>query len=127
MLLFIVFVIILFRSCSSTMEVMDKATAQNSVKTIVDQKQEKINSIKDQEFDCKIDAWKFEKTSSQYITIDGTTSCNRGKLVLKVYDGDSSQYIGNDTTYINNGIFKSLIRTSLNPNKIKVNFTIIKR
>jgi ABC-type transport system involved in Fe-S cluster assembly fused permease/ATPase subunit len=126
MLLFIVFVVILFRSCSSTMDIMDEATSKYSTSQSIE-KGSKTNSQNIKTFDCKIEAWKFQKTSSNYITVDGTTTCNNGKLVLKIYDGDSKDYIGNDTTYINNGTFKSLIRTSVNPNSLEVKFTIIER
>lgn len=126
MLLFIVFVVILFRSCSSTMDVMNEATSKHSALQKTEQGS-KTNSQNIKTFDCKIEAWKFQKTSSNYITIDGTTTCNKGKLVLKVYNGEGKEYIGNDTTYINNGTFKSLIRTSVHPNSLEIKFTIIER
>jgi len=121
MLLFIVFVVILFRSCSSTMDIMNEATSKSI------EKNSQTNNQNIKTFDCKIEAWKFHKTSSNYITVDGTTTCDNGKLVLKIYDGNTQNYIGNDTTYIKNGTFKSLIRTSVNPNSLEVKFTIIER
>ena len=131
MLLFIVFVVILFRSCSQTVDVMENAK-NNALQNKQEVSKTTNNDIENitpnvKIFDCNIEDWKFQKTSSQYITVDGTTTCNSGKLVLKIYDGDTSSYIGNDTTYIRNGIFKSLIRTSLSPSRLEIKFTILNR
>ena len=36
---------------------------------------------------CEVEDWRWY-TSSEYLTIEGTTTCAAGKIVLRVYEGE---------------------------------------
>ena len=60
---------------------------------------------------CKIKDWKPTYTGTiQALTIDGVATCDEGKIMLQLYDGegDAEKFIGVDTAYIRGHIFKAI-------------------
>ncbi len=60
---------------------------------------------------CKIKDWKPTYTGTmQALTIDGVATCDEGKIMLQLYDGegDVEKFIGVETAYIRGHIFKAI-------------------
>ena len=122
MLVFIIFVVILFRSCSQTMDILDevkKTTAtEKSIK--INTESPKANVIKEDA--CKIESWNYKQFTADSIKVDGVTTCMSGKLIIKLYDNNEN-YIGNKTTYIKGGAFNTYVDGTA-PSELHIKYTI---
>jgi len=128
MILFVVFVIVLFRSCSSTVEEMDaiknNVIENNTKPTITKSDIKNKNSTKS--FECKIEDWKYKQFTEDSIQIDGTTTCSNGRIVIKLYDGNTGNYISNKETYIRSGAFKTYV-DGIAPKNLEIKYSISSR
>ena len=74
--------------------------------------------------DCKVEDWRFLdfSTSTPRIKIEGTTTCEKGHITIRAYDG-SGKYIGNDNTFIRGHAFNAYIEGQV-PKDMSIKYTI---
>jgi len=72
---------------------------------------------------CTITSWKYSKYSSEYLVVDGKTSCTNGKIVLQIFD-ENKNNLGKQTDQVESGVFSIFFKTSSNPKGISLNYTI---
>jgi len=113
LLFFILIVVVSVKSCSTAFDTLDTV------------KSEAISEHKEKVAQCKVEDWKFSKSSNNYLTIDGTVSCDNGNMTLKVYDGITNEYLGNSSLHFRGGVFDTSVKTPKNPKKLNIEFTIM--
>lgn len=72
---------------------------------------------------CSIENWKYTKDSAEYIIIEGKTTCKNGQIILQIYD-ENNNNLGKESAYIKSGGFKVFLKTTSNPTRINLNYTI---
>lgn len=72
---------------------------------------------------CQIENWQFSRQSKAYFVVDGTTSCDKGKIVIQFYD-ENNTYLGNEFAYINAGTFKTYFKTNSNLTNLQIKYKI---
>jgi len=72
---------------------------------------------------CALETWKYSKYSSEYLVIDGKTTCSNGKIVLDVFD-ENNKFLGTETDSIESGIFNVFLKTNSNPTILNLKYTI---
>lgn len=74
---------------------------------------------------CKIEDWTYsEKAGSIYL--NGSTTCKSGKLIYRLYDGETDEFIASDFTYIDGFAFQSYTDGRM-PKSIKIKYVIEER
>ena len=71
---------------------------------------------------CDIEDWKFSEKADK-IYLNGTTTCQNGKMIFRLYDGVSGDFIGGDTAYIDGFVFQSFI-DGVVPQTLKIKYVI---
>jgi hypothetical protein len=71
---------------------------------------------------CKIEDWSYtEKADNIYI--NGSTSCEKGKLTYRLYDGKTHKFIASNFTYIEGFAFQSYT-DGVVPSSLEIKYTI---
>jgi hypothetical protein len=71
---------------------------------------------------CAIEDWTYaEKADSIYL--NGTATCSSGRLIYRLYDGRTGEFIASDTTYIRGFTFQSYTDGRV-PEKLKIKYVI---
>ena len=76
---------------------------------------------------CEIEDWKHTYTGMmELLVIDGVTTCDAGKIRLRLYDGecDTQEFIGVETAYINGHIFKAMLLQAEKPKALSIKYSI---
>jgi hypothetical protein len=71
---------------------------------------------------CEIEDWKYENKAGS-IYLNGTTTCPKGKLIYRLYDGQTGEFIASDETYIRGYSFQSYT-DGLVPQGMKLKYVI---
>ena len=61
---------------------------------------------------CKVEAWRWYHTASiDTLTIEGATTCAKGRLMLRVYEGknENRRFLGIDGAYIRGHTFTGMV------------------
>lgn len=90
--------------------------------TSATQSKKRTQATSDSSSGCKIEDWSFsEKASSIYI--NGTATCSTGKLIYRLYDGNTNKFITSGFTYIEGYAFQSYADGST-PGSLNIKYTI---
>lgn len=76
---------------------------------------------------CEIEDWQHTYTGMmEWLVIDGATTCDAGKIRLRLYDGegDTQEFIGVETAYINGHIFKAMLLQAEKPKALSIKYSI---
>jgi len=76
---------------------------------------------------CEIEDWTHHYTPMmQSLVIEGVTTCDTGKVSLRLYDGegDDRQFVGVDTAYIEGHIFKTILLPVESPDALSIKYSI---
>ncbi|MDE0239543.1 MAG: hypothetical protein OXQ84_05005 [bacterium] len=77
--------------------------------------------------ECEIEDWVYDYTAMmEAITIDGVTTCNSGKVRLRLYDGEGEgqKLLAVDTAYIEGHIFETIILQIEEPEVLSIKYSI---
>jgi hypothetical protein len=58
--------------------------------------------------ECKIEDWRYLQRTN-FVVIEGATSCATGKVIIRAYNGDGGDYIGNAMAYIEGYSFSAIL------------------
>jgi hypothetical protein len=98
---------------------------------IISMKEEKprsISTVKTNDIEtekCIVENWKYSNDSDEYLLLEGTTSCDKGQIILNIYSKNNGS-LGKESAYINDGIFKVYLQNSSNPKSLSIDYEIIK-
>lgn len=76
---------------------------------------------------CEIEDWKHTYTPMmRALLIDGVTTCNKGEIKLRLYDGEGEarKFVGVETAYIEGHIFKALLIPVAKPMALAIKYSI---
>lgn len=79
---------------------------QKTEKTVAATANKSANTAEKTSGVCDIEDWKFSEKADK-IYLNGTTTCSTGKLIFRLYDGQTGDFIGSNTTYIEGFVFQS--------------------
>lgn len=71
---------------------------------------------------CEIEDWRFYELAG-HVMIEGATTCKEGKLLIRVYDGETDEYLGNATAYIEGYTFEAIMQGSA-PSNLSIKYSI---
>jgi hypothetical protein len=74
---------------------------------------------------CAIEDWSFTDKADN-IYINGTATCEKGKLTYRLYDGKTHKFIASDFTYIEGFAFQSYT-DGVSPKNMEIKYTIDSR
>lgn len=77
--------------------------------------------------ECKIEDWKADyQAMMKALTIEGVTTCKAGMLQLRLYDGkgDTRQFVGVETAFIDGHIFEAIIMPTEKPKALTLQYSI---
>jgi hypothetical protein len=73
---------------------------------------------------CRIEDWTYaDKGSSIYL--NGTATCSTGKLIYRLYDGETGEFIASDFTFIEGFAFQSYT-DGRTPDKLRMKYVVEK-
>jgi hypothetical protein len=72
---------------------------------------------------CVIEDWRI-KTRGVYYWLNGTTSCERGKLSFSMYDGDSGDFLESSFHYFDGFVFDATTDLTTVPKNLKLKYVI---
>lgn len=72
--------------------------------------------------DCKVDGWRHYEDPLGIIAIDGSTTCECGRVHIRAYDGD--RFIGADTAFVEGYKFSARIPQAPMPSQMKIKTTV---
>lgn len=73
-------------------------------------------------FACEIEDWSYQsKANALYIS--GATTCKEGQLTLRVYDGNTDEFLASDYTYIEGYAFQIYIDSRV-PSSLNIKYSI---
>ncbi|MDC0932430.1 hypothetical protein OAR97_01150 [Arcobacteraceae bacterium] len=107
---------------------LNEKQIKERLKSIKEEKPRTISSIKSDAIEieeCMVENWKYAKDSDEYLLIEGTTSCDKGQIILNIYEKNNGS-LGKESAYINDGIFKVYLQNSSNPQSLSIDYEIIK-
>jgi hypothetical protein len=113
------------KQCVSQVE-LEMLSAQNSAKKLAKPSVAKSAGSPDlaekTSGSCAIEDWKYaEKANNIYL--NGTTTCPSGKLIYRLYDGQSGAFIGSNVTFIEGYAFQSYT-DGVTPKSVRIKYVI---
>ena len=57
---------------------------------------------------CQIEDWRWSYPTGRWILVEGTTTCETGKIIIRAYD-ESGEFVGTGTDYFEGYAFKAYI------------------
>ena len=43
---------------------------------------------------CEVEDWRWSGPSGGYLTIEGVTTCDTGRIMLRLYEGEGGKFLG---------------------------------
>lgn len=77
--------------------------------------------------DCKIEDWKWSAPIPNILIIEGVSTCETGRLTLRLYEGDGGAFIGVETAFIRGFAFKAMRTATAKPSALTIKYTIKRR
>jgi hypothetical protein len=72
--------------------------------------------------DCEVDAWRHYADLAGGISIEGSTTCQCGRVYLRAYDGE--RFIGADSASVRGYTFRAWIRDVPKPSDLNIKATV---
>ena len=73
--------------------------------------------------ECEIEAWTWN-TTGQYLIIDGVSTCDKGRIYLRMYDGNGG-FIGVERTRIKAHTFRAIYSSlKASPSDVSIKYSI---
>ena len=82
------------------------------------------------DWSCEIEDWRYRYDATQTLWIEGTTTCQEGKLLLRAYDsrGEKPKFLGVGDGYIQGHVFKLYIDdVETEPSALEIRAIIYRR
>ena len=74
---------------------------------------------------CEIEDWRWNPVpGTDFVMLDGVATCDKGKVALRLYEGDGGKFLGTDTAYIEQHIFQAMVQGIQSPNDIAIKYSI---
>lgn len=83
-----------------------------------------IVSVSAQEIKCKIEDWRSNVVFGNILQIEGVTSCNKGTIHIRLYDG--KKFIGLGMGVIEGNTFTTMTQGVSEPKNLKIKYSVSK-
>ena len=73
---------------------------------------------------CEIEDWRWQSMIGGMLMIDGVTTCDEGRAVLRLYEGDDGPFLGVADGYIEGHTFQALATDIPKPSALTIKYSI---
>ena len=73
---------------------------------------------------CEVEDWRWQSVIGDMLMIDGVTTCNEGKVVLRLYEGENGSFLGIGEGYIEGHAFQALATDIPKPSALAIKYSI---
>ena len=75
--------------------------------------------------ECSIEDWRWNAVpGTDFVMLDGVATCDKGKVALRLYEGEGGKFLGTDTAYIEQHIFQAMLQGIQSPPDIAIKYSI---
>ena len=75
--------------------------------------------------ECSIEDWRWNAVpGTGFVMLDGVATCDKGKVALRLYEGEGGKFLGTDTAYIEQHIFQAMLQSIQSPSDIAIKYSI---
>ena len=57
---------------------------------------------------CEVEDWRWSGPTGGYLTIDGVTTCDTGRIRLRLYEGENGKFLGVASSSIRGHTFEAI-------------------
>ena len=73
---------------------------------------------------CEIEDWRWHSMIAGMLMIDGVTTCNEGRVILRLYEGEDGPFLGIANSYIEGHAFQALANDIPKPSALAIKYSI---
>ena len=73
---------------------------------------------------CEIEDWRWQSMVAGILMIDGVTTCNEGKVILRLYEGEDGSFLGIADGYIEGHAFQAMATDVPKPGSLATKYSI---
>ena len=73
---------------------------------------------------CEVEDWRWSGPSSGYLTIEGVATCNTGRIILRLYEGEGGKFLGVATSSIRGHTFEAIATDVKSASAVAIKYSI---
>ena len=73
---------------------------------------------------CEVEDWRWQSMIAWMLMIDGVTTCNEGRVILRLYEGEDGRFLGVADGYIEGHAFQALATDIPKPSALAIKYSI---
>ena len=75
---------------------------------------------------CEVEDWRWYSVAD-YLTVEGATTCNSGKIIIRLYEGEGegAKFLGVANAYIEGFTFEAIAQGVAPPQSVSIKYSIL--